>query len=214
MEEEAESSEEEEEETPARSYATLMQILRAENGPQTKRRKLNTSEEPKFQQSEKEDSLEESTDVDHVDEAEEDPETDADGLIEDEDEVEDATDPFEAHFASPDENSLTSKLRALQQDQWLIQNTVIPKVGKISQNLPGEQDMELKLKITEPKDLKLKQKLEKVFLKNKLNFNPTETAAANAIFNYQDILFCGRTPANAEELRRLTCLHAVNHVFK
>ena len=37
---------------------------------------------------------------------------------------------------------------------------------------------------------------------------------ASRIFNYQDLLFCDRTPPNASELRSLTCLHAINHIFK
>lgn len=213
-EDEEESSEEEEEEKPAHSYAALMQILRTENGPQAKRRKLNTSETPKFEESEKEDSLQEGIDVDHVDEPEEGTETEVDGLLEDEDDVEDATDPFEAHFANPHENSLASKLKSLQQNQWSTQNSVIPKLGKVSKHLPGESSTDSRAKVTEAKDLKLKQKLEKVFLKDKHSFSPTEKIVADAIFNYEDMLFCGRTSTNAEELRRLTCLHAVNHVFK
>lgn len=219
-EEEAVSSDEEEvEETPAtRSYAALMQSLSAENGPQAKRRKLNNSETPKFQEPEKNETPSEAqADVDHVEEAEEGPETAVEGLVEDEDETEDSTDPFEAHFASPDENSLAAKLRALQQSQWSTRNTVIPDVGKVNISLPGEQSSEsagTNNKTLGPKDLKLKQKLATVFLKDKSSFDPLESNVANTMFNYQDMLFCGRTTGNSQNLRRLTCLHAVNHVFK
>lgn len=34
------------------------------------------------------------------------------------------------------------------------------------------------------------------------------------IFNYQDVLFCNRTLANARSLRNITCLHALNHILK
>lgn len=34
------------------------------------------------------------------------------------------------------------------------------------------------------------------------------------IFGYQDVLFSERTPKNADDLRTLTSLHALNHVFK
>lgn len=34
------------------------------------------------------------------------------------------------------------------------------------------------------------------------------------MFDYQDILFPARTVANAESLRQIYCLHAVNHVLK
>jgi hypothetical protein len=31
---------------------------------------------------------------------------------------------------------------------------------------------------------------------------------------YYDVLFCGRTPENATEMKSLLCLHALNHIFK
>ena len=34
------------------------------------------------------------------------------------------------------------------------------------------------------------------------------------MFNYHDILFPARSVSNAESLRRLTCLHALNHILK
>ena len=37
---------------------------------------------------------------------------------------------------------------------------------------------------------------------------------AACIFRYQDLLFCDRTPVNAQDLRTIICLHALNHVFK
>ncbi|KAK4695446.1 U3 small nucleolar RNA-associated protein 25, partial [Lecanoromycetidae sp. Uapishka_2] len=36
----------------------------------------------------------------------------------------------------------------------------------------------------------------------------------SAIFNYQDVLFPQQHPENSEAVRTLTCLHALNHVFK
>ena len=37
---------------------------------------------------------------------------------------------------------------------------------------------------------------------------------ASSIFKYQDLLFCDRVPTIASDLRTLTCLHALNHIFK
>lgn len=37
---------------------------------------------------------------------------------------------------------------------------------------------------------------------------------ASSLSNYQDLLFCERTAGNAKDLRKVTCLHALNHVFK
>jgi U3 small nucleolar RNA-associated protein 25 len=68
--------------------------------------------------------------------------------------------------------------------------------------------------ISGPRDLKLKQKLAGVISKQIPNFEPLEKSIAGYMFNYQDILYCERNPTNSDSLRRLACLHAVNHVFK
>ena len=44
--------------------------------------------------------------------------------------------------------------------------------------------------------------------------DPLISTLALSLSNYQDLLFCGRSPQIAEDLRKLTCLHALNHVFK
>lgn len=44
--------------------------------------------------------------------------------------------------------------------------------------------------------------------------NALEQSLTGSIFSYQDLLFAGRTPANASRLRDLTSLHALNLVFK
>jgi U3 small nucleolar RNA-associated protein 25 len=37
---------------------------------------------------------------------------------------------------------------------------------------------------------------------------------ASSIFGYRDVLFPHRTPDTAEDLRKLNCLHSLNHIFK
>ena len=46
------------------------------------------------------------------------------------------------------------------------------------------------------------------------SFNHTEAVLASHMFSYRDILFPSRSVANAESMRRLTCLHALNHILK
>lgn len=46
-------------------------------------------------------------------------------------------------------------------------------------------------------------------------FNRTESILASEMFKgYCDILFPARSVANSESLRRLTCLHVLNHILK
>ena len=40
------------------------------------------------------------------------------------------------------------------------------------------------------------------------------THLSRSIFNYQDVLFLERTVLNAEDIRKLACLHSLNHLFK
>jgi U3 small nucleolar RNA-associated protein 25 len=202
-----------------RSYAALMQSLAAESVPHPKRRKLEHVGEPK-QLAVADDDLQNDAngeDADRVEEEEEGPETATDGLLEDDDEPEDSSDPFEAHFADPDDNVLAKRLKSVQKNQWTTRKAVLPSIGKAVISLPednGPSAATALPTISGPSELKLKQKLVAVMSKQRPNFDVLEKSAAPLIFNYQDILYCERTPASGESLRRLACLHAVNHVFK
>jgi U3 small nucleolar RNA-associated protein 25 len=207
-----------------RSYATLMQSFIADSGPQPKKRKLDRAPEPKAAKvAEAEDSDAFAEDVDEAEEPEEGPETATDGLLEEEGEEEeeetseDASDPFEAHFAAPDDNILAKRLQSLEQNHWATWKSSIPKFGKVVMSLPQEEDLtssNLLKPISGPAELKLKQKLAGIMSKERPEFDDLEKHIAPPIFSYQDVLYCERHPRNSENLRRLACLHAVNHVFK
>ena len=46
------------------------------------------------------------------------------------------------------------------------------------------------------------------------NFDQVSGVLASSIFGYQDLLFSPRILENAEDLRNIACLHALNHVLK
>ena len=202
-----------------RPYAALLQSLAVDVAPQAKRQKfeIKSTEDTTLDQV-KEPVLDESNDVDHVEEAEEGPELAVNGLLEaDEHDVEDASDPFEAHFANPDDNILSRRLKRLQLRQWLTQKSSLPIYGKAMISFPDDikhGEVLLPAPVTGHAALKLKQKLASSITKQISAFDPLEGFIAPCLFNYHDILFCERTPANSESLRHLACLHAVNHVFK
>ncbi|KAF4628077.1 hypothetical protein G7Y89_g10068 [Cudoniella acicularis] len=223
LESEDESTDEEEEALPTvRSYSALMQSLIVDSAPQPKRRKLDHPQKSEITEKDVESSSERSDKlVDDAEEAEEEegPETATDGLLQDdEDEPGDASDPFEAHFANPEDNVLSKRLKGLNANQWTTQKIALPKVGKAVLGIPTTtSDAKIPItsaKVSGPSDLKLKQKLAGVISKQNPVFNDLEKYIATHIFNYQDILYCERKPSNSEKLRCLACLHAVNHVFK
>lgn len=207
---------------PTHSYAALMQSLASESAPQAKRRKLEhptESAEAKALPESDLDVAEQAEDGDIVEEEEEGPETATDGLLEDDDDDDeaDASDPFEVHFADPEDNLLAKRLKAVQSNSWTTTKTVLPDFGKVVMSLPQTDnisDSAFPASISGPKDLKLKQKLDRVLSTQRPNFDNLEKSIAAYIFNYQDILYCERNPTNSNSLRRLACLHAVNHVFK
>ncbi len=134
----------------------------------------------------------------------------------DEEDEEDSSDPFEAHFATPDSNVLIRRLKALEQKQWTTQKKPLSKTTKAAFSMPEKEETKASepASISGPNELKLKQKLANTMANLRPKFNDLEKSIAPLIFGYQDILYCQRTTVNADSLRRLTCLHAINHIFK
>lgn len=193
-----------------------MQSFAAEAAPQAKRRKLDHAPKPVQVDDDDEDVDAKIEDADQVEEPEEGPETATEGVREDENETEDSSDPFEAHFAAPDDNTLTRRLKALELNQWTTQKMFIPELGKVMVSLPGNEESKAAVPSTVagPAELKLKQKLAEAMSKQKSKFDPLEKSFAPLIFGYQDVFYSERNTAKSDSLRRLACLHAINHVFK
>jgi U3 small nucleolar RNA-associated protein 25 len=219
--EDASSDEDDAVESPAvRPYAALLQSLAVDSAPQAKRRRLESALQQDQREHETEGTSvpEQGQDIDRVEEDEEEPETAVEGLLEDdENAVEDASDPYQARFANPEDNFLSRRLKALQKKNWIFRKSALPKVGKAIIGTPGDSEAgepALPAAISGPSGLKLKQKLASSFSKHASIFNPLEQSIAPFLFSYHDVLFCERHAAQADSLRRLTCLHAVNHVFK
>lgn len=207
------------------AYATLLQVFTKENGPAKKRRKLDhtttdAKEETKQDDGSDEEENNDPVDADDVEEAEEGPETAVEGTMDDEDDEDDNTskpDPFKEHFAEPDETVLSRRLKNLQESIWRTEKEMIPKVGKSlwsTPEHPRDSRVTTGLQCNRPSGLNLKKKLKDVVNRENHSFDELEERIAPLMFGYHDLLFCDRTLANAQKLRWLTCLHAVNHVFK
>ncbi|RYO87987.1 hypothetical protein DL766_004962 [Monosporascus sp. MC13-8B] len=202
-----------------RPYLALMQSFAQESASQAKRRKLTHRSEESRLQPEAEAgpepaSEDENRDVDLVEEPEEGPEAEVEIDALDDDE-EDMSDPFETHFANPDQDVLKRRLKAIESKEYAqIQSE---KNGwRITRSIPGKDSPLAKEPptIPGPSSLKLKHRLVEAAAKKSPSFDKLEQILYPSVFGYQDLLFAGRTVKNAEHLRRMTCLHAVNHVFK
>lgn len=225
------ASEDEEEQTSSKPYMTLIRSLAesAAPAPRAKRRKLDhpdtrgrSSPPAQAAGSEEDDDEEEEeeegeNDQDLVDEGPEDGEDDVvmDDLVDEEDQG-DSTDPFQTHFADPDETDYSPKLKAIEQSKWATKSIAAKPTRTVVMAPQTGDDIvpTAPAVLSGPGNLKLKQKLREIIDSKHPTFDATEQAVAPLLFQYYDTLYCNRTVSNAESLRRMACLHALNHVFK
>lgn len=199
-----------------RPYNALLQSFQdsaAQEGPRRKRRKLEHT--PVEGQEIHEKPLQ-SEEIDDVEPGAADVEEVAGPVeMDDVEGDEDASDPFEVHFANTDENELLRRLKAITANDWSSQRMLTANSGKCLAYTPGgEQEGSVKRKAKSTKDLKLKKRLFSTAHEIIGEFDNLEQAIVPHIFDYQDVLFGARSVKNAERLRQITCLHALNHLFK
>ncbi|KAL2173229.1 uncharacterized protein P884DRAFT_212563 [Thermothelomyces heterothallicus CBS 202.75] len=226
---EVDSDEEDEDEVqqPAQPYMSLMRSL-VESAPKAKRRKLDhPSTEGRDRDSSKpeaapepahgnEEESGEEGDPDMVEEPEEDPTNLAPEDLFDEDDELDSTDPFETHFADPKEEEVQPKLKAIKEGKWRMER-IPTKSTRIFLSTPDTGDAAAKLlpaPVSGISDLKLKKRLHDAMASKHPKFDQVEQTIAPLLFNYQDVLYCNRTVAGSQGVRRMAALHALNHVFK
>ncbi|AEO55997.1 hypothetical protein MYCTH_2300393 [Thermothelomyces thermophilus ATCC 42464] len=226
---EVDSDEEDEDDVqqPAQPYMSLMRSL-VESAPKAKRRKLDhPSTEGHDRDSSKpeaapepahgnEEESGEEGDPDMVEEPEEDPTNLAPEDLFDEDDELDSTDPFETHFADPKEEEVQPKLKAIKEGKWRMER-IPTKSTRIFLSTPDTGDAAAKLlpaPVSGISDLKLKKRLHDAMASKHPKFDQVEQTIAPLLFNYQDVLYCNRTVAGSQGVRRMAALHALNHVFK
>ncbi|MCJ1475297.1 rRNA-binding ribosome biosynthesis protein utp25 [Lambiella insularis] len=225
------SSEDNEENTVSittKPYTTLLQSLAANapsNEPARKKRKLSPKRglgEPRAITSPAiaAAALQDDLDLDHVEEPPEDDEQSAEDL-DDADATDDIISPhdnFEVHFRAVNEKVLASCIADCGDSKWKAQRTVLQSGWKVStssyHNSPDNFGLRSGKGPTATPDFQLKQKLEAKAIATIPDNGGLNELLGVPIFSYQDVLFCDRTPAIAEHIRALSCLHALNHVLK
>ena len=128
----------------------------------------------------------------------------------------DGSDPYETHFANPDDNELSRRLKAIQANEWRTEKLSIPNIGNLTATCPScvQGNLSRKSTIKGPSDISLKARLLAGAQEHSPSYSRLEQAIAPHIFNYSDLFFAARTPDNADSLIELSCLHALNHVLK
>lgn len=213
----------EEQTTSSKPYMALLQSFNNESSaPNAKRRKLDNQEFAQSRQDE--DSSDEEGDEDEedaekdIDRAEDEPEDQVEEQIDEDDEdsedEENPSDPFDVHFAHPDDDAVAKRVNSVQKGDWatkraLLQNsraTIMCPLSDVGAEVPKPVDG--------LDGLQLKQKLKETSSRKIGEFDAVQRNLSPLLFNYNDVLFCDRTVRNSDSLRELTCLHALNHVFK
>ncbi|KAK5987143.1 U3 small nucleolar RNA-associated protein 25 [Cladobotryum mycophilum] len=214
------SDDDDEEQAPTRPYMALMQKFSSESSaPSAKRRKITHEPSPPREASptpkEEEEIAKESKreDVDEADDVE-DPALGAGEQPEDadsEDEI-DTTDPFDTHFANPDEQVSARAVAAAKNGEWTSKRAMLQPWRATVMSAGAEGTVPQP--VSGLGGLNLKQKLRETSKEKMAGFDATQRAFAAALFDYRDILLCDRTVENSHKMRQTACLHALNHVFK
>ncbi|KAF7549829.1 hypothetical protein G7046_g8216 [Stylonectria norvegica] len=219
----ADSEDEDDEKSATRPYLALLHSFNESSAPQAKRRKLDHRESsPKTDDSQSADEDEEHAaekDVDRVEDVEEDPEEDtAPGLDgqpeEDSDVEEDLTDPFDLHFAHADEDAIGRRITAIAKGDWTTKRALMQAARATIMHPNADNSAEVPKPISGLDGLRLKQKLKETSARTMGSFEGIQQNLSSLLFNYHDVMHCDRSVRHSDELRKLTCLHALNHVFK
>ncbi|KAK5163742.1 rRNA-binding ribosome biosynthesis protein utp25 [Saxophila tyrrhenica] len=161
-----------------------------------------------------EDILDEDVDAEEdVESDDEDSEAVAGSDVED---VQDSRDPFEMHFANPDDNELSSRLKSVQAGNWQVEKHVGPDRSTIISSAPmsAEGSIYRKTTIRSSDGIALKKRLVAPAQKHLSTFDSSQETLAPYVSQYNDVLYGNRSAENASSLRQIACLHALNHVLK
>ncbi|KAF4334337.1 u3 small nucleolar RNA-associated 25 [Fusarium beomiforme] len=220
----SEDDEDDEYISSSKPYMALLQSFNTESSPpDAKRRKLDHKEPTKSQP--EEDSSGEDSEADNQDEdaekdidhADDEPEEQVEEQLDDDDDSEDEenpTDPFDVHFAHPNEKVVAQRVKSIQNSDWATKRALLQNLRATFMYPASDAECEVPKPLAGLEGLQLKQKLRETSSRKIGDFDVLQCTLGPLIFNYNDLLFCNRTVRNSDSLRELTCLHVLNHVFK
>ncbi|KAH9839636.1 Utp25 [Teratosphaeria destructans] len=229
--EDEEISEDEEVRPAVKAYSALMQSFSqpVEDGERRRKRRRIEVDQPAMDESEQIDGGDVEPDVEEDGDGEEaaqggdahlmsddDEDSDDDDEEEEEQEEDDTSDPFEAHLAGIDEAERSRRIKAIEANEWRTDKQPVSTTANFAVSAPKTVSGNITRKptIRNPDGVPLKKRLADAAKKHVPIFDQDQQTMAPYLFNYNDVMLATRTPANAESLRSLACLHALNHVLK
>jgi U3 small nucleolar RNA-associated protein 25 len=201
----------------AQPYSTLLQSLSANSERYEGGGKKRKLEQTQTSNKEKDSATE--GDLDRVAELEE---VEAFGSNDSEvDEHEEDYDPFLSHVANPENGVLEQKLLAVKRNAWSTERSSQKLQWSYILKVPAVSDLQLEPSlgigqgtVSGAESLMLKQKFRGHAKEELASLDGLMGSLAYSIFHYRDVLFTHRTLDNCANIRKLACLHALNHVFK
>lgn len=199
----------------ARPYMALLQGFNDSSAPKSKRRKLDHGDSPEGDNAGGSDQEEgdQTRDLDAVEEPE-DPAIGLEEQPEDSDDEDDADDPFDVHYAQPNEELISQNVKAVKSGEWASKRTMMQSWRATLMSPGSDGDCEVPQLVSGLDSLRLKQKLAETAGKKMGGFNMLQRTFGSVLFDYRDVMHCDRNINNSDQLRQLTCLHALNHIFK
>lgn len=198
------------------AYNALLTLLGSDksSGDGEVKKKKKTQKSSKSQEEQSGDKIE-GLDEDQAQEEEEEEEEDSENVtISAEDDNEgDTKDPFEYHFANP-ALDVVAKNPTFKPQKCAYKLLGTRSVLQLPEDrLAGSPEGASRMPSVD--SLKLKYRIRAPFLQhNGDSLTDLQKELAFPMFNYQDIIFPGRSHANEEEVTNLYTLHLINHVLK
>ena len=154
--------------------------------------------------------------VEDIEDAAEDGDVDAESVSGDEEGASSSLDTFATHFGERDETSLHQNIKSIEGKSWSTLKGIPSPGWKSLQHLPGgDKDVESsKASRMLLKQFRPKQKLQQAADSVLKSLTGIDAWIGETILNYQDLLFTDRSSTNASSIRKVVCLHALNHIYK
>ncbi|KAF1814495.1 nucleolus protein required for cell viability [Eremomyces bilateralis CBS 781.70] len=215
-------------EPPVRPYNSLLlslQHAQPPNADRRKRRRLNRGDAERGESpalSDREiavDGLQPDEEVlEEVESADHDEPSELDDIDQDEPDSTSQSDPFHYHLGDRDEERLQNRISALK-DNSIVSSSAKPRSGGSVQVLRptttgSSGDLKLPTSTLDPDALAIKSRFQESAQKVLKKAGDLDKDLAEHIFTYRDTMFASRTVKNAARIRKLTCLHMINHIFK